>query len=50
LRNKDLKPILGSSGVTSKVISGKRKPSKQQIKKLASFFGVSPEFFVTFDR
>ena len=45
LRNKDLEPILGSSGVTSEVISGKRKPSKQQIKKLASFFGVSPEFF-----
>jgi HTH-type transcriptional regulator/antitoxin HigA len=50
LRNKDLEPILGSSGVTSEVISGKRKPNKQQIKKLASFFGVSPEFFVTFDR
>src|SRR5215510_10591232 len=47
LRNKDLEPILGSSGVTSEVISGKRKPSKQQVKKLASFFGVSPEFFVS---
>jgi HTH-type transcriptional regulator/antitoxin HigA len=50
LRNKDLEPILGSSGVTSEVISGKRKPSKQQVKKLASFFGVSPEFFVSLDR
>jgi HTH-type transcriptional regulator / antitoxin HigA len=46
LRNKDLEPILGSSGVTSEVISGKRKPSKTQIKKLAEFFEVSPEFFV----
>jgi len=49
LRNKDLEPVLGSSGVTSEVISGKRKPSKRQVKKLASFFGVSPEFFVSID-
>ena len=46
LRNKDLEPILGSSGVTSEVISGKRKPSKTQIKNLAKFFRVSPEFFI----
>jgi HTH-type transcriptional regulator / antitoxin HigA len=46
LRNKDLEPILGSSGVTSEVISGKRKPSRTQIKKLAKFFQVSPEFFI----
>src|SRR5262245_25479334 len=46
LRNKDLEPILGSSGVTSEVIKGKRKPSKTQIKNLAKFFRVSPEFFV----
>jgi HTH-type transcriptional regulator / antitoxin HigA len=50
LRNKDLEPVLGSSGVTSEVINGKRKPSKQQVKKLASFFGVPPEFFVSLDR
>jgi len=46
LRNKDLEPILGSSGVTSEVISGKRKPSKTQIRNLAKFFQVSPEFFI----
>jgi HTH-type transcriptional regulator/antitoxin HigA len=46
LRNKDLEPLLGSSGVTSEVISGKRKPSKAQIKKLAEFFQVAPEFFI----
>jgi HTH-type transcriptional regulator/antitoxin HigA len=46
LRSKDLEPILGSSGVTSEVISGKRKPSKTQIKNLAKFFQVSPEFFI----
>ena len=49
LRNKDLESVLRSSGVTSEVISGKRKPSKQQVKKLASFFGVSPEFFASLD-
>ncbi|HEX8999151.1 MAG TPA: transcriptional regulator [Blastocatellia bacterium] len=47
LRNRDLEPILGSSGVTSEVISGKRKPSKTQIKKLAELFQVSPELFVS---
>jgi HTH-type transcriptional regulator/antitoxin HigA len=49
LRNKDLEPVVGSSGVTSEVISGKRKPSIQQVKKLASFFGVSPEFFISLE-
>jgi HTH-type transcriptional regulator/antitoxin HigA len=49
LRNKDLEPVLGSSGVTSEVISGKRKPSKQQVKKLAGFFGVFPEFFISLE-
>jgi HTH-type transcriptional regulator / antitoxin HigA len=48
LRNKDLEPALGSRGVTSEVISGKRKPSKTQIKKLAEFFGVAPEVFISF--
>ena len=46
LRNKDLEKVLGSSGVTSEVISGKRKPSKMQIKNLAKFFQVSTEFFI----
>lgn len=47
LRNKDLEPILGSSGVTSEVIRGKRKPSPAQIKNLAKFFEVSSELFVS---
>ncbi len=47
LRNKDLEQVLGSSGVTSEVINGKRKPSKTQIKNLAEFFQVSPDFFIT---
>jgi HTH-type transcriptional regulator / antitoxin HigA len=47
LRNKDLESLLGSRGVTSEVISGKRNPSKAQIKNLAEFFGVSPEVFIS---
>jgi HTH-type transcriptional regulator/antitoxin HigA len=49
LRNKDLEPALGSRGVTSEVISGKRRPSRTQIKKLAEFFGVAPEVFISLD-
>jgi len=49
LRNKDLESALGSRGVTSEVISGKRKPSKAQIKNLAEFFSVSPELFISLD-
>lgn len=47
LRNKDLEATLGSRGVTSEVISGKRKPSKTQIKNLAEFFKVPPELFIS---
>ena len=46
LRNKDLEQALGSSGVTSEVINGKRKLSRAQIKNLAEFFQVSPAFFI----
>ena len=46
LRNRDLEKALGSSGVTSEVISGKRPPSKMQIKNLAEFFQISTEFFI----
>ena len=49
LRNKDLEPALGSRGVTSEVISGKRRPSKTQVKKLAEFFGVAPAVFISLD-
>jgi HTH-type transcriptional regulator/antitoxin HigA len=49
LRNKDPELTLGSRGVTSEVISGKRKPSKTQIKKLAVFFGVPAGVFVSLD-
>lgn len=49
LRNKDMESTLGSRGVTSEVISGKRKPSKMQIKNLAEFFGVTPDLFYSLD-
>lgn len=49
LKNKDLEPLLGSSGVTSEVINGKRNPSKAQVKALAQFFQVSPELFVAIE-
>jgi antitoxin component HigA of HigAB toxin-antitoxin module len=31
----------------SRNVSGKRRPSKTQIKKLAEFFGVAPEVFIS---
>jgi HTH-type transcriptional regulator / antitoxin HigA len=49
LRKKDLRPAPGGRGMTSEVISGKRKPSKAQIKKLAEFFGVTPAAFISLD-
>ncbi len=49
LRNRDLEPVLGSRGVTSEVISGKRKPSNTQIKRLAEYFQVPAEVFLSLD-
>jgi HTH-type transcriptional regulator / antitoxin HigA len=46
LRQRDLLPILGSRGVTSDVINGRRKPSKTQAKALGEFFNVSPDLFI----
>lgn len=49
LKNKDREPVLGSSGVTSEVINGKRNPSKAEVKALAQFFQVSLELFVAIE-
>lgn len=46
LRQRDLLPVLGSRGVTSEIINGKRSPSKTQARALGEFFGVSPDLFV----
>lgn len=45
LRQSDLKEI-GSQGVVSEILQGKRKLNLRQIKKLAQRFKVSPETFI----
>jgi HTH-type transcriptional regulator / antitoxin HigA len=42
----DLATLLGSSGIASEVLSGKRALSKTHIKKLSAAFGVSTDLFV----
>ena len=49
LRQADLVPVLGSRSLVSEVVNGKRKPSKLQVKNLGTFFGVSPELFLSLD-
>ena len=46
LKQSDLLPIFGSSGITSEVVNSKRSISKEQAKKLAKFFKVSVELFI----
>lgn len=46
LRQRDIWHLLGSRGVASEVINGKRAISKAQAKKLAEFFHVTPDVFI----
>ncbi|MBK6799445.1 MAG: transcriptional regulator [Acidobacteria bacterium] len=46
LKQKDLVHLLGSRGITSEVINGKRAISKEQAKKLGEFFNLSPAAFI----
>lgn len=46
LRQQDLAKVLGSKSHVSEIVSGKREPSKGQVKKLAEFFHVSPALFI----
>lgn len=46
IKQSDLLPVFGSSGITSEVVNGKRSISKAQAKKLAEFFKVSVELFI----
>lgn len=46
VKQKDLLPVFGSSGIASEVVNGKRKISKAQAKKLAEFFKLSVEYFI----
>jgi HTH-type transcriptional regulator/antitoxin HigA len=45
LKQKDLVPEVGSKGVVSEILAGKRAISKKQAKVLAARFGVSPAIF-----
>ena len=46
LKQADMLPLLGSSGVTSEVLSGKRQLSKRQALNLAEFFHVDVGLFL----
>ena len=46
IKQSDLLPVFGSSGITSEVVNGKRSISKAHAKKLAEFFKVSVELFI----
>ncbi|HKT47003.1 MAG TPA: helix-turn-helix domain-containing protein [Candidatus Acidoferrales bacterium] len=46
LKQRDLCGVLGSKGVTSEIVRGKRSISKTQAKKLAAFFHVSADLFI----
>jgi HTH-type transcriptional regulator / antitoxin HigA len=45
-RNVDLIGIIGSSGVVSEVVNGKRPISREQAKSLGKFFKLSPALFI----
>jgi len=45
-RQSDLVGIIGSSGVVSEVVNGKRSISKSQAKALGDYFKVSPSLFI----
>lgn len=46
LQQRDLVTVLGSKSHLSEILGGKREPSKEQAKKLAAFFRVSPALFI----
>lgn len=45
-RQADLVGVIGSSGVVSEVVNGKRSISKAQAKALGDYFNVSPTLFI----
>jgi HTH-type transcriptional regulator/antitoxin HigA len=48
LRQTDLVGIVGSRGVVSEVVNGKRTISKSQAKSLGDFFHIDPSLFIDF--
>ena len=45
-RQADLVGVIGSSGVVSEIVNGKRSISKSQAKSLGEYFRVSPSLFI----
>jgi len=45
MKQKDIAPIFGTASIVSEVLSGKRKLNYEQIRRLSTHFGVSPEIF-----
>jgi len=45
-RQKDLVGVIGSSGVVSEVVNGKREISKRQARALGRYFKISPSLFL----
>jgi HTH-type transcriptional regulator / antitoxin HigA len=45
-KQSDLVGVIGSSGIVSEVVNGKRSISKSQAKKLGEIFQVSPSLFI----
>jgi len=48
LRQADLVGVIGSRGVVSEVVNGKRQISKSQAKALGDFFDIDPSLFIDF--
>lgn len=46
LKQTDLVNVIGSKGIVSEIVNGKREISKSQAKTLGDFFSVSPALFI----
>ena len=46
LKQADLVGVIGSKGVVSEVVNGKRAISKTQAKALGEFFNINPSLFI----
>lgn len=46
IKNKDLEPIIGSKGLVSAILSGKREITLKMAQKLKNFFGIPANVFL----
>jgi HTH-type transcriptional regulator / antitoxin HigA len=46
LKQIDLVDVIGSKGIVSEIVNGKREISKSQAKALGEFFNISPALFI----